>query len=80
MLSTALEEELNVLDFVQWLKYYYFLLFDCFPFFLPFLTSLIRFILWLKFFYRGNAGRGHGVRGSALGRPHRVLLVYNMVF
>ena len=31
----------------------------CFPFFLYFLTFLIRFVLWLKFFYRQKAGRGH---------------------
>ena len=29
----ALEEELSVLDFVLWLSYYYFVLFDCFPLF-----------------------------------------------
>ena len=45
MLSTALEEELKVLDFVPWLKYYYFVLLDYFPFFLRFLASLIKFIL-----------------------------------
>ena len=39
------EGDLKVLDFVYWLKYYYFVLFDCFPFFLLFLSSLIKFIL-----------------------------------
>ena len=49
------------------LNYYYFVLLDCFPFFLHFLTSLIKFTLGtlgrprrLKFFYRKEAGRGHG--------------------
>ena len=35
----------------------------CFPFFLHFLTSLIKLILWLKFFHRRKAGRGHGGQG-----------------
>ena len=42
--------------------------------FLHFLTSLIKFILWLKFFYRQKVGRERG-RGSILGRPHRVMFV-----
>ena len=46
ILSIALEEELKVLDFVLWLNYYYFVLLDCFPLFLHFLTSLIKFALW----------------------------------
>ena len=41
ILSIALEEELKVLGFVLWLNYYYFVLLDCFPLFLHFLTSLI---------------------------------------
>ena len=32
----------------------------CFPLLLCFLTSLVKFILWLKFFYRQKSGRGHG--------------------
>ena len=43
MLSVALEEEPKVLDFVLWLNCYYFVLLDCFPLFLHFLTSLIKF-------------------------------------
>ena len=39
------EEELKVLDFVQWLKHYYFVLPDCFPFLLHFLTSPVKFTL-----------------------------------
>ena len=38
-------------------------LFDCFPLLLHFLTSLIEVILWLKFFYRQKAGKGHGREG-----------------
>ena len=42
----ALEEELKVLDFVLWLNCYDFALLDCFPLFLKFITSLIKFALW----------------------------------
>ena len=66
ILSIALEGELNVLDFVQWLNYYYFVLLDCFPLFLHFLTSLIELLFGtrgrprrLKFFYKQEAGGGH---------------------
>ena len=45
-------------------------------FFLHFLTSLIKFIRWLKFFCRQKAGGGHG-GWSVLGRPPRVLLGYS---
>ena len=56
----------------------YFVLLDCFLFFLPFLTSLMKFILWLKFFYRQKAGGGHGW-GSILRKPRRVCL-FTIVF
>ena len=46
MLSTALEEELKVLDFVLWLNYYCFVLLDCFLLILHFLTSLVKFAFW----------------------------------
>ena len=46
--SVALEKELEVLDFAYVLNYLVFL--DYFPLFLHFLTSLIKFILCLKFF------------------------------
>ena len=36
----------EVPDFVLWLNSYYFVLFDCFPWFLHFLTSLIKCALW----------------------------------
>ena len=36
-----------------------FLVLDDFPVFLHFLTSLLKFILWLKFFHRRKAGRVH---------------------
>ena len=45
VLSIVLEEELKVLDFVEWLNYYYLVLLDCFPFSLDFLTSLIKLII-----------------------------------
>ena len=45
MLPVALKEEQQVLGFAEQLKYYYFILLDHFPFFLNFLTSLIKFIL-----------------------------------
>ena len=37
-LSINLEEELNIFDFVLWLKYYYFALLDYFHFFLHYHT------------------------------------------
>ena len=46
-LSIILEEELKIFDFIEWLKYYF-----CLAWlisFLHFLTSLLKFILWLKF-------------------------------
>jgi len=46
----------------------------CFPLFLPFLTSLIKFILWLKFFYRQKAGWGHRGQGLALFEFHSITL------
>ena len=51
-------------------------LFSYFPFFLYFLTSLVKLILWLKFFYGQKAGRGHGWE-VILWRPHRVLLSHS---
>ena len=63
----AFEEELRVLNFVLWLNYYYFVLLECFPLFLPFLTFLIKFALCNsgkseedKAFLKTRA-RGHGV-------------------
>ena len=84
MLSIVLEEELKVLDFVLWLKYYYFVLLDCFPLFLHFLVSLIKFSPWnsekakdAKAFLQ-TTGRGMG--GLSLGRPCRVLLSFNTTY
>jgi len=62
----------KVFDFVYWLIYYHFVLLEFS--FLYFLTSLNKFILRLKFFYRQKAGGRH-LWGSVLGRPHRVLLL-----
>lgn len=45
ILSSALEEELNVLDLVLWLNSYHCILLYCYPLFLHFLT-LIKFALW----------------------------------
>ena len=39
-------KSLKLVDFVKWLNYYYFVLLDCFPLFLHFLTSLDKFALW----------------------------------
>ena len=58
ILSVALEKELKVLDFAHWVHYYYLVSFDCFPLFLYFLTSLVKFILWLNCFHRQKAGLG----------------------
>ena len=50
--------------------YYYFVLFDCFPLLLHFLTSSVKLILWLQFFYRQKAAEDVGARG----KPQRLLL------
>ena len=50
--------------------YYYFVPFDCFPLLLHFLTSSVKLILWLKFFYRQKATEDVGARGNS----QRVLL------
>ena len=42
-------------------KLLYLALFDCFPLFLHFLTSQMKFILGLRFFYIQEADRGHSV-------------------
>ena len=42
---------------------YYLVSFDCFPLFLPVLTSLIKRILWLTCFHRQKAGGKHGGQG-----------------
>ena len=63
VLSIALEKKLKVLDFANRLiNYDYFVLFDCFPLLLHFLTSLNKLIAWLqlRFFYRQNTGGSHG--------------------
>ena len=44
--------------------FYYLVSFDCFPLYLYVLTSLIRLILWQRFFHRQKSGRGHGGQGS----------------
>ena len=43
ILAIALEKELKVLDFAPQLKGHYFVLFDCFPLLLHFLTSLVNY-------------------------------------
>lgn len=76
--SVVLEEELEVLDFVEGLNSYYFVLLDCLPFSLRFLTSLIEFILWLKLFYQQKArGRMEGgpTRSCSLGVVVMLFLV-----
>ena len=83
ILSIDLKEELKVLDFVLQLNNYYFVLLDCIPLFLYFLTSLIKFALW-------NSGkaqeakafiqrRGREKGGLSLGRPHSDLLSFNPI-
>ena len=47
ILPIVFEDDLKVLDLVEWLKNYY-----CFPFSLYFLTSLIKLVLRQKFLYR----------------------------
>ena len=48
-LPIALEKELKVLNFAYEPNSYYFVLFNCSPLLLRFLTSLIGLILWLSF-------------------------------
>ena len=83
ILSVALEEELKILDFVEWLKYYYFVLLDCF------LSAFSHFSDWI---YSSELGEGLGGYcfstdkrqvedmglggGSVLGRSQRVLISY----
>lgn len=68
ILPRALEEGLKIFDFVDWLNYYCFVLFDCFPFILHVLASLIKGTVWNsgkpgkpKFFYRQETDGGHGL-------------------
>ena len=56
ILSIVLEEELKVLDFVSQLYYYYFVLLDCFPFFLHILSSLSKVFLQTKCRWRTWVG------------------------
>ena len=56
MLPAALEEELKVFCVITVI-----LLVDYFPLFLHFLISLIKFILWLKFFQTRGRWRTWGV-------------------
>ena len=63
ILSIGLEKELKVLDFAYSLNQSCFVLFDCFYLLLHFLISLIKLILWLKFFHKQKAGREHGGEG-----------------
>ena len=46
ILPIALEEEVKVFDFIEWLNYYYFILLDYIPLFLRFLTSLLKATIW----------------------------------
>ena len=46
--------------------------FDCFPLFAHALMSLIKFMLWLKFFHRQREAEEMGVEG----RDHSVLIHY----
>ena len=57
------------LTLLKWVHHYYLVSFDCFPLFLHFLISLIKLLLWLKFFHRQEAGWGHGrgLGGGGLG-------------
>ena len=64
VLYITLEKEINVLDFAYGLNCYCSVLFDYFSLLLRFLTSLIKLILWLKFFHKWKAGRGHGGGGG----------------
>ena len=68
--STALEEELKVLNYAQLVHYYYLVFFDCFPLFLHVLTSLIKLTLSLSFSTDKRQAEDMG------GKDRRVLLCF----
>ena len=53
---------------------YYSVSFDCFPFFLHLVSSLIKLILWLKFVHRQRQGE---VTEGWAGKHRRVLLCFS---
>lgn len=55
----------------------FFFFFDHFPLCFHFLTSLVKFIFCLKFFYSKRQAEDMG--GSILGRSDRVLLGFNQI-
>ena len=73
ILSVALEEELRVLDFSQWLNYHYLASFDCFPLLLSVLTSLIKLTFLAKVFPRTEdeqRTRGRTTAACSVSAPH----------
>lgn len=77
ILPIVLDEELKVLDFILWLKYYFVLL-GCFPCSCTF-SSLIKFAIWNSGkAYKAKAflqTRGGSTRGLSPGRAYKVLLL-----
>ena len=63
ILSIALEKEVRFLEYASLLHYYYLVSFDC-SMFLHFLTSLIKLIFWLKFFFPQTKGRPRTWQGG----------------
>ena len=57
-------------------KLYYFVLHDYSILLLHFLTSLIKFVLWLKILYT-HKRQGEDMKVCVPGRPHRILLGYS---
>ena len=64
---------IKVSDHAYLLNYYCFVLFDYFPLFMYFLTSLIKHSLWLKFFHRQKADGGHGGEGPSGPAPFHLI-------
>ena len=67
----AFEEEPRILSLVLWLNYYHFVLFHCFPLFLPFLTLLIKFALCNS----GKAEEDKGFLKTRAGGPRVVCVL-----
>ena len=61
--NIALEKEVRVLEYASLLHCYYLVSFDC-SMFLHFLTSLIKLIFWLKFFFPTDKRQAEDMAGG----------------
>lgn len=73
LFSIVFQEELNVLDFVKWVKYHYFVLLDCYnSAFIHCSDSICSLTFFFFFFYRQKLDRAQG--WCFFRRSHKVLL------